>query len=331
MRIQWKSVFMTAVLALFLGITAPAWSQVPPTLPLADPMAEDFTAHVIPFYKIDANWSAYLVIADTSFQDLAPGGTSIFLTFYDAGCDLVSDATLRLTTGDAQFFALHDPTDAQGQFNGIPQEGVVLLDGRASRFLTYILLVNANNNSLVRIDSIPCQGPLVTPGAPRPCTRGSLTGTWLRYDTYNTIAATFGDTGTFHTNLYFFSARGDLRAELAQYGRSRHGDWAGGIHVDGYCDEVYLGSRRLDLECTKRVSLTSLNYTFLNEFPNSFCSGSPGHIETYASNNGTDPVNLDYSGFQETIAALVPPINIIGTGYYHHSEESTPLARRPRP
>ena len=43
----------------------------------------------------------------------------------------------------------------------------------------------------------------------------------------------------------------------------------GSIHVDGYCDEIYLGSRRLDLECTKRVSLTSLNYTFLNEFPNS--------------------------------------------------------------
>ena len=37
---------------------------------LADPMAEDYTAHVIPFYKIDANWSAFLVVADTSFQDL---------------------------------------------------------------------------------------------------------------------------------------------------------------------------------------------------------------------------------------------------------------------
>ena len=57
MRIQWKSVVMMAVLALFLGIAAPAWSQVvpPPTAPLADPMAEDYTAHVIPFYKIDAN------------------------------------------------------------------------------------------------------------------------------------------------------------------------------------------------------------------------------------------------------------------------------------
>ena len=50
-------------------------------------------------------------------------------------------------------------TDANGQFNGIPTEGVVLLDGDGNRFLTYILLVNGNNNSLIRIDSIPCQGP----------------------------------------------------------------------------------------------------------------------------------------------------------------------------
>jgi hypothetical protein len=152
-RSQWKSVVTVAALALFLGIAAPAWSQ------LADPMAEDYTAHVIPFYKIDANWSAFMVVADTSFQDLAPNGSPIHLTFYNAACDLVSDARIELTTADAQFFALHDPTDANGQFNGIPSEGVVLLDGVGNRFLTYILLVNGNNNSLIRIDSIPCQGP----------------------------------------------------------------------------------------------------------------------------------------------------------------------------
>ena len=157
------------------GYHSPSVVTSPPTLPLADPMAEDYTAHVIPFYKIDANWFAFLVIADTSFQDLAPGGTSIFLTFYDAGCDLVSDATLRLTTGRRPVLRVARSNRRRGQFNGIPPEGVVLLDGRASRFLTYILLVNANDNSLIRIDSIPCQGPLVTPGVPRPCTRGSLT------------------------------------------------------------------------------------------------------------------------------------------------------------
>jgi hypothetical protein len=37
----------------------------------------------------------------------------------------------------------------------------------------------------------------------------------------------------------------------------------------------------VDLVCTKRLSLTSLNYTFLNVFPNDKCAGRPGHIETY--------------------------------------------------
>src|SRR5215510_12464379 len=106
MRIQWKSVIMVAALALSMGLAAPAWSQ------LADPMAEDYTAHVIPFYKIDANWSAFLVVTDTSFQDLDPQGESISLTFYNATCNLVSDATLQLTRADAQYFALHDPNDA---------------------------------------------------------------------------------------------------------------------------------------------------------------------------------------------------------------------------
>src|SRR4029453_2494642 len=148
MKHRWTSVVMVAALALFLGIAAPAWSQ------LADPMAEDYTAHVIPFYKIDANWSAFLVVADTSFQDLAAGGTPLELTFYDAACHLVSDARVELTTADAQFFALGDPNDAKGRFNGIPREGVGPPDGNSHRFLTYILLVNGNNNSLIRIDSI---------------------------------------------------------------------------------------------------------------------------------------------------------------------------------
>jgi hypothetical protein len=309
MRLHGKSVFTVAALALCLGITGPAWAQ------LADPMAEDYAAHVIPFYKIDANWAAFLVVTDTSFQDLSDDGTPIFLTFYNAACDLVSDAIVRPTRADAQFFALHDPTDAQGQFNGIPPEGVVLLDGDGHRFLTYILLVNGNNNSLIRLDSIPCQGP-----QGGPCRRGAGDGRWLRYDTFNTVAATFGDSGAFRTNLYFFSARGDLEAELQRYGTPRHGAWAAGIHLDGYCDEVYLGSRRLELDCTQRLRLSDFNYTFLKEFPNAECAGKPGHLETYASDNGLDVVAKDYSGFQETIATLVPPTNLIGTGYMHHSE-----------
>jgi hypothetical protein len=278
-------------------------------------MAENYTAHVVPFYKIDNNWSAFLVVADTSFRDLDDGGDPIYMTFYNAACDLVSDAIVEVTRADAQFFQLHSDTDANGQFNGIPSEGVVLLDGDSNRFLTYILLVNGNDNSLIRIDSIPCQGP-----EGGPCFRGAGNGTWLRYDTFNTVAATIGDSGIFRTNLYFFSARGDLKKELLRYGTPRHGEWAKGIHVDGFCDEVYLGSRRLELNCTQRLKLTDLKYTVLNEFPNDVCSGKPGHIETYASDNGIDVVAKDYSGFQETIAELVPGSHLIGTGYMHHSE-----------
>ena len=97
--------------------------------------------------------------------------------------------------------------------------------------------------------------------------------------------------------------------------------------MDGWCDEIYLGSRRHDLKCTERVSLSDFNYSRLLEFPIDSCAGKPGHIETYASDNGTDLVEKDYSGFQETIAELVPFVNMIGTGYMHHSEDDPP--RRP--
>jgi hypothetical protein len=309
-NIQWKSMVMIAALALSMGLAAPAWS-------LEDPMQENYTAHVIPFYKIDKNWSAFLVVADTSFRDLDDDGSPIYMTFYKAQCNFVSDAIVEVTRTDAQYFQLHSDTDAAGQFNGIPEEGVVLLDGRGNRFLTYVLLVNGNDNSLIRIDSIPCQGP---EGGPCFSSEGTGPGRWLRYDTFNTVAATFGDSGAFRTNLYFFSAIGDLEAELRRYGTPLHGDWAERIHVDAWCDEIYLGSRKLDLKCTQRLRLKDLNYTFLNEFPNDFCSGKPGHIETYASDNGIDVVAKDYSGFQETLAELVPGTNLIGTGYMHHSE-----------
>jgi hypothetical protein len=316
MRSLWKSLVTVAALALGLGIAAPIWAQ------LADPMAEDYYVHVIPFYKINENWSSFLVIADTSFRDLDEGGTPIHLKFYDAACNYKQDAIVTPTTTDAQFFALHDPADAQGQFGGLAEtapEGVILLDagleGHSHRFLTYVLLINGNNNSLIRLDSIPCQG--VEGG---PCVRGAENGRWLRYDTFNTVAATFGDSGAFRTNLYFFTARGDLEDELRLYGTSRHGEWSTDIHVDAWCDEIYLGSRRRGLDCTQRLPLNDFNYTFLKEFPNAECAGKPGHLETYATNNGIDVVAEDYSGFQETIASLVPPTNLIGTGYMHHSE-----------
>jgi hypothetical protein len=318
MKMQWKSLGMIAALALSMGIAAPAWSE------LADPMLEEYSVHVIPFYKIDANWSAFLVIADTSFQDLSYKGSDIHLKFFDAACNYKQDAIVEPTRTDAQYFMLHDPTDANGQFGGLVHtapEGVIVLDGYGNRFLTYILLVNGNNNSLLRIDSIPCKG-----NEGSRCYEGRGDGTWLRYNSYNTVAATFGDSGAFRTNLYFFSAvksdggTGDLRRELLKYGKPfSYVDWANRLHLDGYCDEIYLGSRRLDLKCTQRLSLSSLNFTNLNEFPNTACAGKPGHIETWSVDASEEFNAGAYSGFQETIASLVPPTNLIGTGYMHHS------------
>jgi hypothetical protein len=310
---------MIAALALSMGLAAPAWSG------LADPMLEEYAVHVIPFYKIDANWSAFLVIADTSFQDLSYKGSDIHLKFFDRDCRYKQDAIVEPTRTDAQYYALHDPSAVNGQFGGLVQnapEGVIVLDGYGNRFLTYILLVNGNNNSMLRIDSIPCKG--YEGGA---CWEGSGDGTWLRYNSYNTVAATFGDTGAFRTNLYFFSAvedsdsEGDLRRELKKYGKP-YGeiDWAKRLHLDGYCDEIYLGSRRLDLKCTQRLSLSSLNFTNLNVFPNEACHGRPGHIETWSVDSSNEFSKKAYSGFQETIAALAPPTNLIGTGYMHHSD-----------
>ena len=82
---------MIAALALCMGIAAPAWAG------LADPMAEDYTAHVIPFYKIDDNWSSFLVVADTSFRDLDEDGSPIYMTFYKAKCNFVSDAIVEVS------------------------------------------------------------------------------------------------------------------------------------------------------------------------------------------------------------------------------------------
>jgi hypothetical protein len=319
-KIQWKSALMTAALALSMGIAAPAWSG------LADPMLEDYAVHVIPFYKINSNWTAFLVISDTSDGNLKEDGSTIDLRFFDAACNFRQSARLELTKHDSQAFGLHDPYDANGQFGGLVQtapEGVILLDGQYKRFLTYVLLVNGNNNSLIRIDSIPCKGE-----DGKVCYEGGKYGTWLRYDNRNTVAATFGDTGAFRTNLYFFSAvedsdsNGDLRRELLKYGKPRDAEydyWADRLHLDAWCDELYLGDRRLDLKCTQRVSLSSLNFTLLNTFPTSKCAGKPGHIRTWAVNDKGDSIQESYSGFQETIAALTPPPNIIGTGYMHHS------------
>jgi hypothetical protein len=118
----------------------------------------------------------------------------------------------------------------------------------------------------------------------------------------------------------------DLANELRLYGFPRHRAWATDLEVDAWCDELYLGSRRRGLKCTQRLSLSELMYTFLKVFPNQECAGKPGYLETFATHDGTDAAvpEVDYSGFQETIATLAPPTNLIATGYMHHSENFDP-------
>jgi hypothetical protein len=299
---------MVAVLALCLGIAAPAWS-------LEDPAGETYTAHLIPFYKIDSNWLAFLVVTDTSFRDMSTDGDLVNLTFFNSACGLSSGAVIKIGRADAQLFALNDPTAADGQFQGIPAEGVILLDGNGNRFLTYILLINLNTGSMVRLDSIPCRGD-----AGGPCTRQALTkGEWLRYDTFNTVAATFGDSGAFETSLYFFTAQGELRTKLLEFGTPLHNEWASRINMEAFCDGGLLGSRSLDLVCTQRVRLNSLSvFPLLNTFPSELCEGKPGHIETWASDTGDDVVSKDFSGFHETVIRVGP--SLVGAGYFHHSE-----------
>jgi Transposase len=134
--------------------------------------------------KADARWIAELLAHDLDAVQMNvnednPGevttGTRIQLKFFNADCSFLQDAVVRLTKADAQYFALHDPTDANGQFGGLAQiapEGVILPDGgldgsplsqlidgpglRGRRCLASILLINGNDNSPIRIDSIPC-------------------------------------------------------------------------------------------------------------------------------------------------------------------------------
>lgn len=321
MKSQWKSMVVMAALTLCMGIATPAWSQQVTPPPLADPLLETYAVHVTPFYQISNGWSAFLVIADTSQPNLSPGGSPINLFFFDSACNYVADEVVTVTQNGAEFFDV-------STFAGAPDQGVILVDGLNSNILTYVLLVNGADESLIRLDSIPCQGPLVPadpndPASPLvrlPCTANPADqpGTWLRYDIFNTIAATFGDVAPFQTNLYFFTALGDLEAVLRTYGNPLHGQWASDIRLVGYCDEINQGSRRLELACTQRVSLSSLAFPDLDVFPNPDCNNKPGHIVTVASDNGITPVPKDFSGFQETIASLAPPAMLIGTGYYHH-------------
>ncbi|HXH12126.1 MAG TPA: hypothetical protein VNP04_20465 [Alphaproteobacteria bacterium] len=305
MKKRWRSFAVSAVLALCVGFAAPAAA-----IELADPMAEYYGQHVIPFYRIDGSWISVLVLADTSFQR----GSDIRMWFYNQACNAVRDDREALTPNDVDLLTLNDP-----RFAGIPQQGVILLDScdlRANAgcaatgpgsfpFLAYILLFNTSDNRLIRLDSIPFNW---------------AQNLWLRYNSYNTVAATIMDEGAFETWLTFFSASGDLERDMRLYGPPLDGDWANRIQLDAYDDaEKFLGSFRQTLLCFTRLQLHTLIPQLADKV---------GHILTFSER--TAPVvgpRLSYSGFQETV--LGNGVKFIATGYLHHSSERALLLPKP--
>jgi hypothetical protein len=244
---------LMAVLTLALGFVAPAWA-----VHTADPLEEFYAQHVLPFYKIDAGWQSFAIFADTSFNDPAVGcdpgrdtpcAARVHLYFFDKSCNLQRDHVVFLTANDVTVVQL-------STLPGLPPEGVIFADTGVfagsddeakfdKRFLAYIVTVNPADNTLTRIDSIPFSPSL-----------NDVTGTghWTRYDPFNTIAATFGDStgttaGAIRTTLMFFNALGGgarptpgsltdtplvrtivgardtLREFMAYYGFPRSGDW----------------------------------------------------------------------------------------------------------
>ena len=216
---------------------------------IADPLEEAYSQHVLPYYKVGAGFFSFAVFADTSFRDPAkvtpvpssPGTANIQLYFFDKTCKLVRQIPVPLTVDNVALVPLHELV-------GIPQEGVIFADtghfsdGDNERFLAYIVILNGADNTLTRIDSIPF--------SPSPDVFGvTVGGHWTRYDRFNTIPFTLGDStgvafGAIRTTLTFFNAvggrfdvtgppdtrsvlgaRDTLREFMAFYGYPSVGDW----------------------------------------------------------------------------------------------------------
>jgi hypothetical protein len=235
---RYKGFLLMVVFTLFLGFVAPAWASH-----TADPLEEEYYAHVLPYYNVGTGFQSFAVFADTSNADPqflqnqgsgcdpgrdTPCRAQIHLYFFNQDCQLVRDQTESLTQNDVLVVPL-------GSLGGIPNEGVIFADtgffqggaqigvtasGGFQRFLTYIILVSLADNTLTRIDSIPFSPALETGtdecdiSQKTPCFAPIPdTGHWTRYDPINTVAATFGDStltaiGEIRTTLMFFNALG---------------------------------------------------------------------------------------------------------------------------
>lgn len=330
-----KGCLLMAVFTLFLGFVAPVWA-----VHTADPLEESYSQHVLPYYNIGTGFLSFAIFADTSYTDPAnplttsPGVANVHLYFFDKTCALVRDHLVPLTANDVEFLDLRAPALA-----GIPNEGVIFADtgaafsdGGNERFLAYMILVNLADGTLTRIDSIP-----FSPA-------GGLPAHWTRYDPFNTVAATFGDSTSLRTTLTFFNAVGGfqkdnsaglvtgaidtLREFMAQYGFPRAGDWVttgtsttsqvtpGIVELDAYDgDEAFLGSFRIFPNCFERVRLRDVLPVLASGL---------GHVVAFslADAGRTECLNgrCAFSGFQETVVEA-GGVDLIFSGYLHHSRD----------
>jgi len=344
-----KGSILMVVFALFLGLVAPVWAGL---LQTADPLEESYAQHVLPYYNVSPGFLSFAVFADTSFQT---GASPIHLFFFDNGCNFVRDVTVNLTKNDVELLQLSTDPRLQGV---IPLEGVIFADSGAFNtatipigpvpgpaYLAYIIQVNVGEGTLTRIDSIPfSHGPPVVPG-------NLIPAHWTRYDSWNTIAATFGDgvagvTGELRTTLTFFTALGNvtglgantppynnLLSMLTFYGFPRVGGWVTkgvGIELIAYdADEHQLGSAHINPDCFLRLRLGNPKlFPFLGTVG---AEVELGHVLSFATSgagSGGPCANnkCGFSGFQETVVegGSSSKFDLIFSGYLHHSNHPTP-------
>lgn len=330
MKLRGFVVYTILALALVLGLRSPAQASH-----MFDPTEETYWNHVIPYYNILPGQIALLVVSDTSFNQFpaaAPKGT-VDLFFFNQACNLVRDGKVKLSRNDVEFVNLSTPA-----FAGIPTQGEIFLTDDADssllvdfdcidcRFITYLLQIDLGRNTITRIDSIPLDS-----------------GTqWLRYEKWNTLAATFGDTAPISTTLTFFNAVGGTSAANGFYLGSVdtlrealfdvfatstiRGDWVvtggggpcpacvtvvpGDIHLFAFdAEEAPVGSFIINLRCFERGSLTSFIPTL---------AAINGHVFGFS----IDPAGLGgggWSAFQETVVEL-GAVDAPFSGYWHHSD-----------
>jgi len=362
---KYKGCMLIAVFALFLGFVAPVWA-----LQTAAPLEQSYAQHVIPYYNVTAtspSFLSFLVLADTSHNDFAVPAT-IGLWFFNQACVFQRDARALLTGNDVFVVSLNSPALA------LPSEGAIFLDsgnlfnpgvggaclfindsgGCGPRYIAYLILVSVTEGTLTRIDSIPFSPAQL---GPPPIPVGGLPGHWTRYDTFHTIAATFGDIqsatpGTIRTTLTFFTALGGspvpplvvpgalvggrdtLREFMSFYGYPRVGDWqtgggsataeagAGTITLFAYDEnEFFLGSAHLTIRCFERIRLgNALLFPILASIPGhliAFADVQPVRTQCF-SDAGADAGRCAFSVFQETVVEQ-GAFDMIFSGYAHHS------------